>query len=311
MLFLYTVEFSKKNQQYYCVIRHSMIHQLHHLVNRLSVDSDGIYFGTPSVSASADQTVEISLRERIAVKNYDNYLYEISNSHSIPVMDHEVDRFLLNISHDALILDIGGCWGWHWRRLAETRRDVGVVIIDFVRSNLTHAKNVLGDLVGRQVLLIHADATALPFVLDEGFSGFDGVWTVQTFQHIPDFNKAVLEVYRVLKVQSGLFANYSLNVQPPVRWLYRLFGRSYITEGNVPGAFWLARASEEQKSFIEAVFGCKVSERWSEILFSPELHFNVPGRAGSKFGQLDSFLSNNTGLLRCLARQHSFHCRKQ
>jgi len=288
-----------------------MTPQLHHLVNSLSVDSDGIFFAIPSESTSADQSVEISLRERIAVENYDNYLYVISHSHSIPVMDHEVDRFLLHMPHGALILDIGGCWGWHWRRLAETRPDAGVVIVDFIRSNLTHAKNVLGDLVGSQVVLIHADATALPFVIDEGFAGFDGVWTVQTFQHIPDFNKALLEAYRVLKVQSGLFANYSLNVQPSVRWLYHLFGRRYIIKGNVPGAFWLARASEEQKMFIEEVFGSKVSERWSEILFSPELHFNVPGRKGSWFGHLDALLSNNAGFLRMLARQHSFHCRKQ
>jgi len=226
-------------------------------------------------------------------------------------MDHEVDRFLLNMPQRALILDIGGCWGWHWRRLARNRPDVGVVIIDFVRSNLTHAKNVLGDLVGRQVALVHADATALPFLIDEEFSGFDGVWTVQTFQHIPDFNKALLEAYRVLKPETGLFANYSLNVQPPVRWLYRLLRRSYITKGNVLGAFWVARASEEQKKFIEKVFCSRVSERWSEILFSPELHFLIPGRAGSLLGKVDSVLSNNKGHFRSFARQRSFHCIKR
>ena len=284
--------------------------QLPALINKFTVDSDGIYCQVLS-DISSSQSVEKSLRERIAADSYDNYLQVISNSHSIPVMDCEVDRFLLNMPHGALILDIGGCWGWHWRHLARKRPDVGVVIMDFVRSNLIHAKNVLGDLVGRQVVLIHADATALPFVIDDGFSGFDGIWTVQTFQHIPDYNKALREAYRVLKTHSGLFANYSLNVQPPVRWLYRLFGRNYITKGDVPGAFWLARASEEQKMFIEEVFGSKVSERWSEILFTPELHFLFPGRAGSRLGQLDSLLSNNFGFLRCLARQHSFHCRKQ
>jgi len=288
-----------------------MTAQLHLLVNRLNIDNDGIYFCNPSDSFSADQSVEILLRERIASENYVSYLDTISTSHSIPVMDHEVDRFLLNMPQRALILDIGGCWGWHWRRLARNRPDVGVVIIDFVRSNLTHAKNVLGDLVGRQVALVHADATALPFLIDEEFSGFDGIWTVQTFQHIPDFKKALLESFRVLKPHSGLFVNYSLNVQPPLRWLYHLFGKSYIIKGEVSGAFWLARASEEQKIFIEEVFGSKVSERWSEILFTPELHLLLPGRAGSWLGQLDSFLSNNFRFLRYLARQHSFHCRKK
>jgi len=284
--------------------------QLAACIKKYTVDTDGIYCRVLSDIYSS-QSVEKSLRERIAADSYDNYLQVISNSHSIPVMDYEVERFLLNMPQGALILDIGGCWGWHWRRLANSRTDVGVVLIDFVRSNLTHAKNVLGDLVGRQVVLVHADATALPFVIDEEFSGFDGVWTVQTFQHIPNFKKALQEAHRVLKPHTGLFVNYSLNVQPPVRWLYRLFGRNYITKGEVQGAFWLARASEEQKMFIEEVFGGKVSERWSEILFTPELHFLLPGRAGSRLGQFDSFLSNNFGLLRYFARQHSFHCRKQ
>ena len=80
-----------------------------------------------------------------------------------------------------------------------TRPDVGVLIVDFVRSNLPHARNILGDLVGGQVALMHADATALPFAVDSSFQDFDGVWTVQTFQHIPAYDKAVVEAYRVLK----------------------------------------------------------------------------------------------------------------
>lgn len=103
----------------------------------------------------------------------------------------------------ALILDVGGCWGWHWRRLSKTRPDVGVLIVDFVRANLVHAQNVLGELVGDQVALMHADATALPFIVDSRFKGFNGVWTVQTFQHIPAYDKAVAEAFRVLKGGGG------------------------------------------------------------------------------------------------------------
>ena len=156
---------------------------------------------------------------------------------------------------------------------------------------------------------MHADATALPIKLDDGFRGFDGVWTVQTFQHIPSFEKAVAEAYRVLK-SGGLFANYSLNVQPHVRWLCHLFGRAYVIEGSVDGAFWLARASADQKRTIETVFGSAVSERWSEILFSPELRFSAPGKEGNSLGRLDALLSNNIGFLGWFARQRSFHCEK-
>ena len=261
------------------------------------------------MGARTGQNAEIELRERVAAEHYDNYLDAISRSHSISVMDHEVDLFLAKMPHGALILDVGGCWGWHWRRLAQTRPDVGILIVDFVRSNLPHARNVLGDLVGQQVALMHADATALPFNVDENFAGFDGVWTVQTFQHIPDFVKAVSESHRVLK-RGGLFVNYSLNVQPPIRWLRRLLGRGYLTKGWVDGAFWLARASDEQKKCIETVFGCMVSERWSEILYSPELRVTAPGRQGSVLGKLDVLLSNNVGFLGWFARQCSFYCEK-
>ena len=284
-----------------------MIPQLQCLLTPHGVDSDAIYSGM--VGARTGQSAEIELRERVAAEHYDDYLDAISKSHSISVMDHEVDRFLAKMPQGALILDVGGCWGWHWRRLAQTRPDVGVLIVDFVRSNLPHARNVLGDLVGRQVALMHADATALPFVVDENFAGFDGVWTVQTFQHIPDFDKAVSESHRVLKL-GGLFANYSLNVQPPIRWLRRLLGRGYLTEGWVDGAFWLARASHEQKKSVETIFGCAVSERWSEILYSPELRFTVPGRSRSLLGELDALLSNSGGFLGWLARQRSYHCEK-
>jgi len=276
------------------------------LQSRVS-DPDGIY--SNSSIATPDQATEVELRERVAARKYDNYFEVISQSHSISVMDREIDRFMEQIPQSGVILDIGGCWGWHWRRLAKARPDVGVLIVDFVRSNLPHARNVLGNLVGNQVALMHADATALPFVIDENFKGFDGIWTVQTFQHIPAYDKAVAEAYRVLK-SGGVFANYSLNVQAHIKTIKRILGRKYLTTGWIDGSFWLARASVEQKQQIEAIFGNKVIERWSEIIYSPELRFPTPGREGSWLGKLDALLSNDVGFLGWFARQHSFHCRK-
>jgi ubiquinone/menaquinone biosynthesis C-methylase UbiE len=146
---------------------------------------DGIY---SAQMPSSDQELERQMREQVAAQQSDEYLDTISRHHSIPVMDHEVARFLAGLPQDALILDIGGCWGWHWRNLATIRPDVSVLIIDFVRANLVHARRLLGVLVGKQDLLMHADATSLPFLDAAGdFQGFDGIWTVQVFQHIPDF----------------------------------------------------------------------------------------------------------------------------
>jgi ubiquinone/menaquinone biosynthesis C-methylase UbiE len=271
------------------------------------VGADGVYGRLSDIPH--DQLDEVSLRERVAAIHYDDYLNAISRSHSIAVMDREVDLFLAKIPRGGMILDIGGCWGWHWRRLAAARPDVGIVIIDFVRANLHHARNILGALVGDQVVLMHADATALPFTLDSNFQGFDGIWTVQTFQHIPKYGRAVEEAYRVLKL-GGVFSNYSLNVQAYIRGFKRMLGRSYLIEGWVEGSFWLARASLKQKQQIEAIFGNEVTERWSEIIYSPELRFIGSGKNGSWFGKLDALLSNNFGFCRWLARQHSFHCKK-
>ncbi len=266
------------------------------------LDSDGIY---RCDFTNAEQSVELEMREKVAAVRYDQLLEKIARHHSIPVMDHEVARFLTQIPEGGRIVDVGGCWGWHWRKLAVVRPDVQAVIVDFVRANLLHARDLLGDAINRSIFLVHGDATDLRF--PDG--AVDGYWTVQTLQHIPSFDKAVSEAFRVLK-SGGVFANYSLNDQPPIRRLYHLLGRSYVTEGRVAGAYWLSRATPDQKRFIESVCGATVSERWSEILYKPELRIIFPGAEGSWVGYLDARLSNDLGFLGMLARQRSFHCRK-
>jgi ubiquinone/menaquinone biosynthesis C-methylase UbiE len=265
-------------------------------------DSAGVYCVEFS---NAEQSVELEMRERVASEAPADPLREISRHHSIPVMDCEVARFLATVPRGGAIVDVGGCWGWHWRNIRAVRPDVRVVIVDFVRANLSRALALLGDLVNTQVFLAHGDATDLRF--PDG--SFDGYWSVQTLQHIPSFDRAVAEAWRVLK-PGGAFANYSLNVQPLIRRLYELRSRPYTVEGWVEGAFWLARASDVQRQVIESAFGVPVAERWSEILFKPELHLPVAGRASSILGRVDAALSNGRGRFRGFARQHSFHCVK-
>lgn len=229
---------------------------------------DGIYSYTIQTSCS-DQHVERESRERVAAQQHDNYLDTLARHHSIPVMDHEVDRFLAKVPQGGLILDIGGCWGWHWRRLATARPDLGVLIIDFVRGNPIHAQKVLGPLVGTQVALLNADATALPFP-DAGATGFDGIWTVQTFQHIPDFARACREANRVLK-HGGSFVNYSLHITPLNRTVYKLLGKPFHTDGIWKNNFHLTRANDSQRQIVAGVFG-KVKDRYTECLFHPDLN---------------------------------------
>lgn len=286
------------------IYKQTMHEPLHRLLGTFVQDPVGIY-SAYMPSFSQDQQAEQELREVVAAQQYENYLAAIAHHHSIPVMDHEVDRFLARMPLGALILDIGGCWGWHWRRLATTRPDVGVLIIDFVRTNLSHAQKVLGPLVGTQVALMHADATSLPFPdVDDAFTGFDGVWTVQTFQHIPDFTRACREVYRVLKL-GGIFINYSLHTTPLNRKVYRLLGKTFHTEGMVKNAFHLTRANDNQLQIIEAIFG-GVIDRYTECLFHPDLKLTFTGRLGSLIGELDACLGAKPWLGRWIARQRSF-----
>ncbi|MHB8108764.1 MAG: class I SAM-dependent methyltransferase [Syntrophorhabdaceae bacterium] len=268
----------------------------------MQLGADGIH---GYAFTNVEQAVEMEMRERIAVRNCDQLLALIAEHHSIPVMDCEVARLLRQIPENGWIIDVGGCWGWHWRKLDQIRPDVKVFIVDFVRANLQHAKALLGDAVNRSVFLVHGDATDLKFPADS----FDCYWSVQALQHVVRFEKALNEARRVLK-RGGIFTNYSLNEGAAIRWLYRIAGRPYVKRGWVEGSFWLSRASGEQKQMIESIFRTTVRERLSEILFKPELRASFPGREDSWLGRFDARLSNDNRFLGILARQRSFHCRK-
>lgn len=274
---------------------------------QVALGADGIYSARTLLAASS-QVSERELRERVAARQYDNYLLSLSLSHSIPVMDYEVDRFVASLPRDAVILDIGGCWGWHWRRLATARSDVGVLIVDFVRGNLQHAQRLLGALVGTQVALLHADATELPFTGADDAS-FDGVWSVQTLQHVSDFAGACSEAHRVLK-KGSRFINYSLHVTPLNRFVHKILGKTFHVEGVCVNQFLLNRANNNQRQIVSNIFGGEVVDRYTELLFHPDLRFTFSGKPGCLLGWLDSRLGNLPYLGRWIARQRSFEAVK-
>ena len=279
-----------------------MDNNIQYIFSLFEKDSDGIFC---SVFRNYAQEQEQYIRQQVASVKYTDYLEEIMKHHSIPVMDYEINLFLKSIPSDGIVLDIGGCWGLHWRKIKYLRNDVKVIILDFVKENLLHAKKILDEQINKSIYLVHGDATQLKFPE----ASFNGVWTVQVFQHIPNYKTAVQEAYRVLK-NNGVFANYSLNIQPHVQWIYKLLGKNYIIKNYLSNKIWLARASIEQKNIIEDVFNSSAKERCSEILYSPELHFSLPGREKSWLGIIDKYLSNNFKILTWLARQKSFHCIK-
>ena len=271
------------------------------LIADLDRDADGIYGMAPE---NFSQQKELAFRESVTDLPMDfDYMTEIGRNHSIAVMDREVRRFTALLPQNARIVDVGGCWGWHWRNLAQLRPDINVFIVDFVRSNLLRAKIVLGSRIGNSIFLVHGDAIYLEFP----DNSFDGYWTVQTMQHIPNFNGAISEARRVLKV-GGHFANYSLNVQPSIRALSRLSGRPYVVEGKFGEHLFLRRAQPQHSELISSHFNAVVNRRFSEFLFQPNMRITSTGQAQSKLGKLDSFLSCSSPLLGSLARQQSFHC---
>ena len=266
---------------------------------------NGIYSDNRIINDKGDQSEEILLRKSVADKSYNNYLAEVGKHHSIAVMDNEIDRFLEKIPENGLILDIGGCWGWHWRRLAEKRPDVIVIIIDFIGENLFHAQKLLGSLVGSQIFLMKADATDLPFVFSEYFTGFEGIWSVQTLQHIPNCAKAIKEVERVLR-KGGVFINYSLHKTPLIRLIYFLFRKNFHTKGQILGLFYLERANKKQIGEIGNIFKQQVHKRYTECLFHPDLRFTGAGVKGSISASIDSVLADLPWCSFWIARQQSF-----
>ncbi len=268
----------------------------------ITLGKDGIYGDKVDYG---EQLLEFEQRQKVNDQINSPYLKQISRHHSIPVMDNEVNKFLKLIPPKGRILDVGGCWGWHWRNLEIIRPDIKVFIVDFLRSNLNIAKSVLGESINENIFLIHANAINLPF---KDLS-FDGLWSVQTTQHIPQINQVYREFYRVLK-RDGILCDYNLNHSILQFLIYKLFNKQYVKEGVVNNSFFLRRATNNTKYLLYEIFKKKIYTKYSEILFSPEYKLPLGGKESSFFGKIDCYLSVLGSFLKIFARQRSFHLKK-
>ena len=222
------------------------------LFKNLNLGRDGIW---GNVNDYGDQNEEKILRKNIANKKYDNYLNEISKHHSISVMDSEIRKFISKIDQNGIILDIGGCWGWHWRNIVKIRPDLTIIILDLIRENLFHAKTILKTgISNKNIYLVHGNASSLDF----NPNCFDGVWSVQTTQHIPNYKKVCSEVYRVLKF-NGIFWDYGLNDAFIVKKIFKLFGKNYHLEGIIKNKFYLRRVNDYVFNTLKKIFKNKFS----------------------------------------------------
>ena len=275
-----------------------------YLLKNMKLGLDGVW---GEVTDYGKQEQEKTFRQSIANEVQSNYLNEISLFHSIPVMDAQVKLFLNQIPKNGVVLDIGGCWGWHWRNINKDRPDITIVIIDLIRENLLHAKKILKDeIIKDKVFLVHGNACSLKFE-DETF---DGVWSVQTTQHIPDFEVVCKETFRVLK-KKGVYWDYGLNNAALIRFVYKLFRKPYYLHNYIKGSFFLRRVNSGVIDTVTNVFNIKPSVQYSEVLFTPDLKLPIGGKENSILGKIDSLLIGNFNIWKLLARQCSLHVQKK
>lgn len=90
------------------------------------------------------------------------------------------------------VLEIGCGRGFYLKTLKSVWPGLDVTGVDLNRKHLDKAKDYLGDL---EVRLIKEDATRLPFE----DRTFDRVIATEILEHIPDDQKAISEMYRVLR----------------------------------------------------------------------------------------------------------------
>lgn len=236
---------------------------------------------------------EFFLRKRIALKNYENYFDEISNYHSIGVMDREVEIFLKNQKKNSIILDVGCGWCWHWRMLSKLRPDIKIIALDFIKENFIHAKNILGKKNLNQIYFVLEDFSNNKFPLNS----FDAIWSCQAFQHMDQLNKKFKIAHSLLK-NSSYFYNFNLNYSL-FNYLRNLF--NIKKQEKIKKFYLLNRDIYYQIKVLSKIFKKKCKLKYNEILFHPELNLYF-GKRDSLISKLDSKLSGFS-ILKYFARQ--------
>ena len=261
------------------------------ILKNYTKDHDGVFSKNFKVKNQLD---EIILRKKTASINYNDYFGEISKHHSIEVMNKEVLIFLKKQKKNAIILDVGGGWCWHWRILHKLRPDIKIIALDFIKENFNHAKKILGKKNLNQIFFVHEDFDNSKFPKNS----FDAIWSCQAFQHMNDINKKFKIAHKILS-KDGYLYNFNLNYS--VFSFLRNFFKNKKNK-KIKKFYLLNRDIMFQTKTLKKIFKKKVSLKYNEILFHPELKLFF-GKKDSFLSKLDSKLSGLGFFRSHLARQ--------
>ncbi len=271
----------------------------------LEIDGNGIAWNA-EFSGSAGQADELKTREQAAAPflgSSEQALREAVRHHSRGVMRRRARQILEDLAEstqgaEAVMVDLGSGFGWHWVGLAKEFASVKFVLVDFAATNLRICRTLMPFHEYPNVLCLHSDVTAVP--LEDHV--VDCCWSVQVLQHLPPEKRRIgfQEINRLLN-QQGRFYFAWLRSVPLARFAYALFGKPYHQRGFLDERTYLQRFDNEIHKELIAEFGPS-RLTYSETLFHPDLRWAPSSRL---IGALDLWLGK-TRLARLLARQVEF-----
>ncbi len=219
------------------------------------------------------QENELSFRDAVAAIHAEDdpqtLLRVAGRHHCVPLMGKLASEFHAGFRQNDWILDIGVGFGWHWNRLGNGAKVLG---LDLSLSNLRLARRLLGH-EAPHVVLVCGDAAVLP-IRDRMIAG---VWSVQAFQHFPlaALESVQSELDRVLRGEFRI-RTHDLNPALVHRIVYGLLGKRFHRQGKADrvelNRLSACEWTERWNGFRAG--RCKVTTGYSELFFHPDLRFS-------------------------------------
>ena len=122
----------------------------------------------------------------------ENFIYEEKRKFRYSLQDYMHSTFKFNNFGGKLVLDLGCGAGIDSAEFA--RNGASVVSTDFTRTATKSTQSLLEE-ANLPAQVVQADATSLPFKKET----FDCIYSFGVLHHIPDVDKAVVEINRVIK----------------------------------------------------------------------------------------------------------------